>query len=164
MKYKFEVEKRDYSDFASGRVLYSAPSTTGFPVRLASEIMQRAFAILAQQGVDGPLRIYNPCCGGAFLLTTIGFLFPRQVGHLIATDLDPLVLEIAEKNLSLLSPRDWRGGGGSWKATPRPSARTPTGPPWKAWSACGTVWAEEASPFPVGSGISPTSAPFRSRM
>lgn len=104
MKYKFEVEKRDYSDFASGRVLYSAPSTTGFPVRLASEIMQRAFAILAQQGVDGPLRIYDPCCGGAFLLTTIGFLFPRQVGHLIATDLDPLVLEIAEKNLSLLSP------------------------------------------------------------
>ena len=59
MKYRFAVEKEDYTDFASGRVLYSAPGTTGFPVRLASEIIQRAFAILSEQGQRGPYTIYD---------------------------------------------------------------------------------------------------------
>lgn len=104
MKYKFAVDKEDYTDFASGRVLYSAPGTTGFPVRLTSEILQRAFAILGTGGHNGPYTIYDPCCGGAFLLTTIGFLFPERIAQLIATDFDSNVLEIAVKNLSLLSP------------------------------------------------------------
>ena len=104
MKYIFEVEKKDYSDFASGRVLYSAPNTTGFPVRLASEIIQRAFHILAREGKHGPFRIYDPCCGGGFLLSTIGFLFPEKISELIGSDLDPQALEIAAKNLALLSP------------------------------------------------------------
>jgi len=55
MKYRFEVERKDYSDFASGRVLYSAPNTTAFPVRLASEIVQRAFDILESKGGQRPL-------------------------------------------------------------------------------------------------------------
>ena len=81
MKYKFAVDKEDYTDFASGRVLYSAPGTTGFPVRLTSEILQRAFAILGTGGHNGPYTIYDPCCGGAFLLTTIGFLFPERIAQ-----------------------------------------------------------------------------------
>lgn len=104
MKYRFAVEKEDYTDFASGRVLYSAPGTTGFPVRLASEIIQRAFAILSEQGQRGPYTIYDPCCGGGFLLATIGFLFPERVAELIASDVDGQALEIARKNLSLLTP------------------------------------------------------------
>lgn len=57
MKYKFAVDKEDYTDFASGRVLYSAPGTTGFPVRLTSEILQRAFAILGTGGHNGPYNL-----------------------------------------------------------------------------------------------------------
>lgn len=103
MKYRFEIEKKDYTDFASGRVLYNAPNTTAFPVRLASEIIQRAFEIMEEQGAPGPYRIYDPCCGGGFLLTTIGFLFNVRVSELIASDVDKAVLEIAKQNLSLLT-------------------------------------------------------------
>jgi SAM-dependent methyltransferase len=103
MKYVFAAEKTDYSDFASGRVLYSAPGTTGFPVRLADEIIQRAFHSLEKHGNKGPFRIYDPCCGGGFLLTTLGFLFPERILDITATDIDPKVLEVAAKNLSLLS-------------------------------------------------------------
>ena len=52
MKYRFETKKRDYSDLASGRVLYNAPNTTAFPVRLASEIVQRAFDILQNKALE----------------------------------------------------------------------------------------------------------------
>jgi len=103
MKYKFEEDKRDYSDFSSGRVLYNAANTTAFPVRLASEIIQSSFDILEKKGIHGPFRIYDPCCGGGFLLTTIGFLYYNQIFELIATDYDDEVLETARKNLSLLS-------------------------------------------------------------
>lgn len=103
MKYKFETIKKDYSDFSSGRVLYNAANTTAFPVRLASEVIQRAFHILDKDGASGPYKIYDPCCGGGFLLTTIGFLYHNLISELIATDYDVEVLEIAKKNLSLLS-------------------------------------------------------------
>lgn len=103
MKYQFETDKRDFSDLSSGRVLYHAANTTAFPVRLAGELVQRAFEILENKGVRGPYKIYDPCCGGGFLLTTIGFLFYDRMDELIATDFDAEVLETARKNLSLLS-------------------------------------------------------------
>ena len=59
MKYKFETIKKDYGDFSSGRVLYNAAHTTAFPVRLASEIIQRAFHILRKNGANGPYKIYD---------------------------------------------------------------------------------------------------------
>ena len=103
MKYKCETNKRDYSDFSSGRVLYNAANTTAFPVRLACEIIQRAFDILIKKGAHEPFKIYDPCCGGGFLLATIGFLYHKQISELIATDYDDEVLDTAKKNLSLLS-------------------------------------------------------------
>ncbi len=103
MKYKFETIKKDYGDFSSGRVLYNAAHTTAFPVRLASEVIQRAFHILRKNGANGPYKIYDPCCGGGYLLATIGFLFHNLISELIATDYNVEVLEIAKKNLSLLS-------------------------------------------------------------
>lgn len=103
MKYRFETIKRDFSDFSSGRVLYNAANTTAFPIRLASEITQRAFNTLEKNGAYEPYKIYDPCCGGGFLLTTIGFLYHHLISELIATDSDDEVLEIAKKNLSLLS-------------------------------------------------------------
>ena len=72
MKYKFETDKRDFSDFSSGRVLYNAANTTAFPVRLASEIAQRCFDILEKREfiVHTKFMIH---AAEEVLLTTIGF-------------------------------------------------------------------------------------------
>lgn len=95
--------KKNYEDLASGRVLYNAHGTTSFPVRLASEILQRCFGILESKGVKAPYSIYDPCCGGAYLLTTAGLLHGDKLSSVYASDINSDVLQIAEQNLSLLS-------------------------------------------------------------
>lgn len=104
MSYRFETERKDYRDFASGHVLYHATNATAFPVRLASEIAQRSFALLREQGCVGPYKIYDPCCGSAYLLTIIGFLHRSFVSELVASDVDASIIDVAKSNLSLLSP------------------------------------------------------------
>ncbi|WP_027094235.1 hypothetical protein [Cohnella thermotolerans] len=104
MEYKFETARNNYEDFASGRVLYNARGTTSFPVRLASEIVQRCFDILEKKGNAGPYTLHDPCCGGAYLLTVSGLLHGHRLQRLIASDADPGVLGIAARNLALLTP------------------------------------------------------------
>lgn len=104
MKYEFEVSKKDYSDFSSGRVLYNAPNTTAFPVRLASEIISRSFSYLDRQSGKDAYKIYDPCCGGAHLLTVLGFLHGSRISEIIGTDIDQAVVEVAKRNLGLLTP------------------------------------------------------------
>ena len=100
MQFKFETDKKDYSDFASGRVFYNAPKTTAFPIRLASEIMARCLSLLQE---DKSLSIYDPCCGGAHLLTAIGYLYHEKLNAVYGTDIDKDIIEYAKKNLSLLT-------------------------------------------------------------
>ena len=70
--------------FASPERFFSGPSSTGRkPVRSVSTI---------------------PCVAGGYLLTVLGLLFPGQCQRLIGSDIDEPALEIARKNLSLLSP------------------------------------------------------------
>ncbi|NLA52486.1 MAG: hypothetical protein GX860_10255, partial [Alcaligenaceae bacterium] len=102
MKYKF-AENRSYQDYSSGRVLYNLPGTTAFPVRLASEIYQRCAAVLSAQGINPPYNLYDPCCGGAYLLTCIGFLHGKEISGMYASDIDKNLISLAEKNLSLLT-------------------------------------------------------------
>lgn len=101
MKYRYETVKKDYRDFASGRILYNVPGAAPFPVRLASEIFCRAFEFLkpAQDGY----KVYDPCCGSGYLLTVLGFLHASKIKEIVATDYDEKMVEFAEKNLSLLS-------------------------------------------------------------
>ncbi len=103
VEYRYERTARNYEDFASGRVLYNAQGTTSFPVRLASEIAQRCFEVLRERGNDGPYEIYDPCCGGAGMLTTIGLLHGGAVRAIYASDADARVLGSAANNLSLLN-------------------------------------------------------------
>ncbi|OWR27220.1 hypothetical protein CDO73_23530 [Saccharibacillus sp. O23] len=100
MIYQFETEKRDYSDYSSGRVLHHAPGTTAFPVRLGKEIMSRCLAGL-RGGSD--LKIYDPCCGGAYWLTMIGFNYGGRVSELYGSDIDEAALDHARRNLGLLT-------------------------------------------------------------
>ena len=99
MKYQYTVEKVNYEDYAAGRVLYTQAGMTSFPVRLASEIWQRCAALLPQK----PLRVYDPCCGSAYLLTTLGFLHGAQLAALWASDIQAQATTLARKNLALLT-------------------------------------------------------------
>ncbi|MBB6731094.1 hypothetical protein [Cohnella zeiphila] len=103
MDYLFETVPRNYETFASGRVLYNARGTTAFPVRLASEIAQRCFRILEGKGEPGPYSVYDPCCGGGYLLTVVGLLHGPRIGSLQGSDVDGEALGIAAQNLSLLT-------------------------------------------------------------
>ncbi len=103
MNYQFAVDNENYEDLSSGRVLFNQHGTTGFPVRLASEIFQRSKFLLSKKGNAGPYKVYDPCCGGAYLLTTLGFLHNEDLDTITASDIDSRAVELAGKNLSLLS-------------------------------------------------------------
>ncbi len=104
-KYRFASERTDNSDLAGGRVLYSAPGFPGFPVRLASEVFLRALAhqASADRAGDPPVSLWDPCCGSGALLTTLGFLHGESVGHLLGTDVSESAVEVARRNLALLT-------------------------------------------------------------
>lgn len=102
MPYRFVTEEQDYSDFSAGRVLMGLPGLPAFPVRLASEMFQRAVAHIPS---PGPAILYDPTCGGAYHLSALGFLHGNRIGAILATDIDPRAVELARKNLSLLHPQ-----------------------------------------------------------
>ena len=102
MSYQFEKEKKDFSDFASGRVLYNAPGSTAFPVRLTSEVFQLSQSYLNKKT---DLSIYDPCCGGAHMLTAIGFLHGSAIRAIYGSDINTDIVKIGQKNLDLLTYR-----------------------------------------------------------
>lgn len=103
MPYRFVTERQNYSDYASGRVFYGLPGHPAFPVRLASEIFQRALALREGLGSSGPCVLYDPCCGGAYHLSTLAYLHWESIGQIIASDVDAQALVVAERNLGLLT-------------------------------------------------------------
>ena len=103
MNYKYASVKTNYEDLSAGRVLYSIPGSTGFPVRLASEIFQRGAAYLEKKFQKERLVLYDPCCGSGYLLTTIGLLHHDKISQIYASDIDLKMLGVAEKNLKLLT-------------------------------------------------------------
>ncbi len=104
MPYRFVTQSDDYRDFASGKVFYHLPGHPAFPVRLASEIFQRALHLLDEGKNLDPVHIYDPCCGSAYLLTVLGFLHGDRISEISASDINSEVLSIARRNLSLLTP------------------------------------------------------------
>jgi tRNA G10 N-methylase Trm11 len=104
MQYRFETEKRNYEDYSSGRVLHSQPGATSFPARLASEVFRRAVAAQREQGRTGPYTVFDPCCGGAYLLTVLGLMHGDLIARVIAADVDNRAVELARRNLALLTP------------------------------------------------------------
>jgi len=47
--------------------------------------------------------LLDPCCGSAYMLTVLGFLHGTEIREMYASDLDERALDIAGKNLSLLT-------------------------------------------------------------
>lgn len=109
MRYLYADEKQNYEDYASGRVLYNMPGTAPFPVRLGSEIFQRCKAFLLKKGKQGPYNIYDPCCGGAYMLTVLGFLHGDSIKKIVASDIEPTMVSLAARNIGLLSMEGLNG-------------------------------------------------------
>lgn len=104
MSYRYATERPDYADFAAGPVLYSMPGQPAFPVRLTTEVFQRCQTQLRRLGSPGPYRALDPCCGSAYLLTTLGFLHRGALRSLAGSDIEPEAVALAQRNLSLLTP------------------------------------------------------------
>jgi 16S rRNA G966 N2-methylase RsmD len=102
MEYKFATDRTNYSDLASGHVFYSLPGLPAFPVRLASEIYQRCLALRGKG--NSPCTIYDPCCGAAYHLSVIAYLHWDSVCRVICSDIDEKAVQLAERNLGLLTP------------------------------------------------------------
>jgi len=100
MQYQYVTEKENYEDFAAGRVLLSQPGMTSFPTRLASEIFQRCADYFP---ADRRLRVYDPCCGGGYLLTVLGFLHGARLQSLHGSDINSSIVRLASDNLRLLT-------------------------------------------------------------
>lgn len=100
MIYRFAPDG-NYEDLAAGRVLYHRGGMPCFPVRLGYEIFCRC---LHYRGKQTGVRLYDPCCGGAYLLTALGFLEGRAIGAIVGSDIDEQALALAGDNLSLLTP------------------------------------------------------------
>ena len=103
MPYRFALEHQDYSDYSGGRVFYSLPGQPAFPVRLASDIFQRCLEIRQATGLAAPCTVYDPCCGGAYHLTSLAYLHWQRIAKIIASDIDAAALGLARRNLSLLT-------------------------------------------------------------
>lgn len=104
MPYRFVTERPNYEIFASGQVFYSQPGQPAFPVRLASEIFQRCLAIRESNNLKLPVTVYDPCCGSAYHLSVIACLHWESIHQIIASDIDPEAVQLAARNLNLLTP------------------------------------------------------------
>ena len=90
----------NYEDFSSGRVIYGGRGIPNFPARLVREIFGRS---LAQLNDKERIRVYDPCCGGAYSLTILGFFYGERIEKIYASDADEEMAAHARKNLSLLT-------------------------------------------------------------
>ncbi len=98
MEYKY-CNNENFEDYASGRVLYSAEGVPNFPVRLINEIFGYA---LEYSSKKHDLCVYDPCCGGGYSLTVLGYWHQDVVAKLYGSDIDAKMVETAKKNLALL--------------------------------------------------------------
>ena len=103
MVYRFAKEREDYAHYASGKVFYNLPGHPAFPIRLASETFQRCDAVRKARGVNSPVTLYDPCCGGAYHLSILAYFHWENIAEIIASDLDSSALAVAGRNISLLT-------------------------------------------------------------
>lgn len=101
MEYRYG-KNDSYEDYASGRVLYQYKGITNFPARLAQEIFGRC---LSYTGKENGISIYDCCCGGAYMLTVLGFLNAKVIDRIIGSDISQQAVEVSRANLELLTLR-----------------------------------------------------------
>lgn len=90
----------NFEDLSSGRVIYGNQGIPNFPVRLGNEIFRRCLEYIDHNKL---LTVYDPCCGGAYLLTVLGFCNSDRIGKIVGSDIDQRMVEYAVKNTALLT-------------------------------------------------------------
>jgi tRNA G10 N-methylase Trm11 len=105
MQYKFAQDNENYEEYTAGSVFYALPGYTAFPVRLTNEVFQRCMSLWTASGEARPCVLYDPCCGGAYLLTTLAYLNWHKIERIFGSDIDTEALSLANRNLSLLQVR-----------------------------------------------------------
>jgi hypothetical protein len=103
MEYRY-AQDQNFEDYASGRVFYSRAGQPAFPVRLASEIFQRTYQHWLAGGGQGGCTVYDPVCGGGYWLVVLAYLHWEAIDTIYASDFNGDVLQLAEHNLSLITP------------------------------------------------------------
>jgi hypothetical protein len=103
MSYRYATERPNFADLASGQVFHSLPGHPAFPVRLASEVFQRCLALRGKG--SGAVSLYDPCCGAAYHLSILAYLHWDSIRQVTASDVDARAVQLAEHNLSLLTPQ-----------------------------------------------------------
>ena len=99
LNYKY-IENKNFEDYASGRVIYQKSGFPNFPVRLSSEIFMTCLDIIGK--MDSKITIYDPCCGGGYLLTVLGLMFGDKINSIYASDISEEAVELAKENLNTL--------------------------------------------------------------
>lgn len=102
MPYQFATAPSDYTDLASGQVLYGLPGYPALPVRLADEVFQRLLARRRALGLTELCTLYDPCCGAGYSLSVIAYLHWRWLDQVIGSDVDHRAVQTARRNLGLL--------------------------------------------------------------
>src|SRR5690348_10547774 len=103
MIFKFATQRENYSAYAGGQVFHNLRGHPAFPVRLASEIFQRCLQFRSAKGLHTPVKLYDPCCGGAYHLAVLAYLHWGHIMEIRASDIDGEALSIAKRNLALLT-------------------------------------------------------------
>ena len=99
MEYKY-FPKSNYEHFSSGRVIQHKSNYPNFPVRLAGEIFCQCLEFIHK---TKDLCVYDPCCGNAYLLTVLGFLFNNKIKTIYGSDINDEAINLSQNNLALLS-------------------------------------------------------------
>ena len=102
MVYKYFTAE-NYENFASGRVIYHRAGFSNYPTRLAGELFYRC---LEYSKVKENICLYDPCCGGSYMATTLGFLCNEVIERIYCSDILTEAVKLSLKNLALLT----RGG------------------------------------------------------
>lgn len=99
MEYRYCINT-NYEDLSSGRVIYGSAGIPNFPVRLGNEIFRRC---LEYTDCSTNLIVYDPCCGGGYLLTILGFCNSDIITEIIGSDISEKMIAHAKRNTSLLT-------------------------------------------------------------
>lgn len=99
MEYKYCADS-NFEDYACGRVIYHKSNMPSFPVRLSNEIFRRC---LEYTGKNNNVTLYDPCCGGGYMITVLGLLNSDVIGRIIGSDINEDAIVLAKSNLSLLN-------------------------------------------------------------